>query len=791
MATTLLSSCLGFLPTTDPQWHIREDNFDPAREPAIESKLAISNGYLGTRAALEEGSAASHPLTLIAGIFERESHPGGVDELVAAPHWSVTRITVGGSPLDLDTCELLEQVRILDLRKGVLLREWRLLDRFERITRLISLRFASLHDRHALAQRLLILPENYGGEMTVELMVDGRTANASGDAHLMGMIAQPVPDEGVLLVTQTPGKGVGIAMAGSSTFDGNGATAQRAVTVGPKEVAEQWRWIARCGGVYRLDKLVSVFTSRDTPEPATAAVAHLNGLREQGLQALLDRHVAAWEQRWQDADVDIEGDEVAQRAIRFAAHHLIAAANPEDEHVSVGARALTGEGYRGHVFWDTEIFMLPFYTLTDPKAARSLLMYRYHSLAAARARARTHGYEGAMFAWESADSGEDVTPSVVIGPGGLRIPVLCGTMEHHIVADVAYAVWQYWLATGDREFMYGPGAELLLECARFWASRAHGEEDGRYHIRGVIGPDEYHEDVDDNAFTNCMAAWTLQRGVEVATMLRQEGSAAGSALLTRLTIDDAILQRWSEIAGALVTGFDSATGLFEQFEGYFRLEPLNVSGREMLPTAIDALVGRERVQQSQLIKQADVVMLLALLRDRFPADLIERNFRFYESRSNHGSSLSPAIHALVAARLGDMNCAYDYFLRAAEIDLGHAASSGQGVHAATLGGLWQALVFGFAGFDITSSGVRLDPTLPPAWTALHFTVTRHGQRMKVKVNDVGNSVEVAVEGSQAVPLTLERDPPQVLEPGRTYRAIRSAGEWTAFTEVTVPVPAER
>ena len=252
--------------------------------------------------------------------------------------------------------------------------------------------------------------------------------------------------------------------------------------------------------------------------------------------------------------MELEGDDTLQRALRFAEYHLISAANPEDEQVSIGARALTGEAYKGHVFWDTEIYMVPFFTFTDPPAARALLNYRYHTLPAAREKARAAGYRGAMYPWESADTGEETTPRHVIDPGGHVIEVLNGEMENHITADVAYAIWQYWNSTGDDEFLLNTGAEVILETARFWASRTTLENDGLYHIRHVIGPDEYHENVDDSAYTNLLAAWNLARGTEAATLLTARWPDRWADLSARLQLSRQEIAAWSRIASLMYRG---------------------------------------------------------------------------------------------------------------------------------------------------------------------------------------------------------------------------------------------
>ena len=441
-------------------------------------------------------------------------------------------------------------------------------------------------------------------------------------------------------------------------------------------------------------------------DPGKEALDKLKPRDSLGWRGVVAAHEAAWTSRWRCSDVEVDGDADAQHALRFALYHLNSAANPADERVSIGARALTGDDYHGHVFWDTEIFLLPFYTLTWPEAARALLMYRFHTLDGARAKAARMGWRGALYAWESADTGAEMTPEQVIGPDRQVIDVLCGKQEQHISADVAYAVWQYWQATGDEGFLLDAGAEIMLETGRFWSSRAQPEADGHCHIRGVIGPDEYHEHIDDNAYTNVMARWNIRRALDVAALLRERWPARWASLSSRLGLEDAELKQWRNVAETMATGLDPKTGLFEQFAGYFALEDIDLADYAGRSVPMDVVLGRERTQRSQVVKQADVVALLGLLPEEFAGDTATANFRYYEPRCGHGSSLSPAMHGLVAARLGDTEMALRFFRQTAAIDLAdtHVAIDG-GVHIAALGGVWMMAVFGFAGLSLRNDGV--------------------------------------------------------------------------------------
>jgi kojibiose phosphorylase len=396
--------------------------------------------------------------------------------------------------------------------------------------------------------------------------------------------------------------------------------------------------------------------------------------------------------------------------------------------VSIGARAQTGLAYSGHVFWDTEIYMLPFFALTWPEAARTLLMYRHRTLPAARAKAARYGARGAFYAWESADTGEDVTPASVVGPGGVTIPIRLAQQEQHISADVAFGAWNYWRITGDDTFLLEAGAEIIIETARFWASRAEPGSDGKRHIRGVIGPDEYHENVDDDAYTNGMARWNLRTARAVVHDMSMRWPEPWAELRAKLAFEDAELDEWSVIARDLYIGLDPRTGLIEQFRGYFLLKDLPISSSVSRIVPVDVLLGLDRVLPFPIIKQPDVLMLIYLLWDDFTPEVREANFRYYEPRCAHGSSLSPCVHALLAARLGDMALAEQYFRQASEIDLSdNMGNAAGGIHIAALGGLWQAAVFGFAGLHLSDDGPQLNPKLPPAWRGLSFRIRWRGK----------------------------------------------------------------
>jgi trehalose/maltose hydrolase-like predicted phosphorylase len=457
------------------------------------------------------------------------------------------------------------------------------------------------------------------------------------------------------------------------------------------------------------------------------ALAALREAEGEGFELVLGAHRQAWARRWEEADIVIEGDPELQLALRFALFHLMASVSDSGE-AAVGARGLSGSGYRGHVFWDSDVFVLPFLAATHPAAARAMLEYRVRRLPQARAVAARLGRTGARFPWESAGDGYDVTPTHAHLPTGEVAPIRTGQFEEHITADVAWAAACYLDWTGDAAFAAGPGRELLVETARYWASRVRLGSDGRVHLYGVIGPDEYHEPVDDNAFTNVMARWNLRKAAEL-----------GGNETERI--------EWLRLADELVDGYDRMSGLYEQFAGFFELEPLVIADvAPRRPIAADMLLGAERTRGAQVLKQADVLMLHHLLPEEVASGSLLPNLDFYEPRTAHGSSLSPAVHAALLARAGRFREALAALRIAARIDLDDlTGSTAGGVHLATMGGLWQALVFGFGGVRPRGDGLVVDPRLPPEWGALELALRFRGTPLRLRIDRAGVTLDAGPE----------------------------------------------
>jgi len=677
----------------DPRWVV-ELPVNVLGEQVLESLGALGNGWAATRGSREETVPARSPLFAVSGAYADDGRLG------RGPIWTDLAL-VGGLRRDGER-------RLVDLRTGVLVRR-------DAASGFASLRFVSAADPHAMALRAEGRQGDLRGGRPVRDPRDGARARMLSDGVWLGR-ARLTDDE------------IAVAAADHRSTDEGRSTVERLAG---------W-WVDRAGAA------------------GDQAVRQLAEARAIGFDGLLADHRAAWAQRWRDAEVVIEGTadaEADELAARFAVFHLLSAA-PDSGEAAVGARGLTGEAYGGHVFWDADVFVLPALAAVRPRAARAMLEYRVRRLPAARAAARAQHRSGARFPWESAGDGSDVTPRLVRGAHGEVIRIATGTHEEHIVADVAWSAVQYTAWSGDEGFCVREGGrDLVVEAARYWASRIRRDAGSRGHLYGVMGPDEYHEVVDDNAYTNVMARWNLVRGAE---LLEGGGQVEDAQEATR----------WRELAGSLVDGWNADRGLYEQFAGYFDLDPLVVAQFARAPVAIDMLLGPRRVARSQLIKQADVLMLHHLVPDEVVAGSLAACLDFYEPRTAHGSSLSPAISASLLARDGRPEDALEHFRMAARLDLDDlTGTTAGGLHLATMGGVWQALAYGFLGLRAVPFGLSVDPCLPQAWAALSLRLRFRGRRVKVRATH--EQVAIACDGPISVSIGGQAFR-QCNPPGRTF-----------------------
>jgi beta-phosphoglucomutase len=709
-------------------WQIIDSGFNSQEIHSKETTFTIGNGYLGTRGTFEEHYPGEQPATLINGLYD--DTPIVHTELANTPNWLDFSLFIGSERFRLDVGEVLGFQRTLDLRSGVLSRKLRWQSPAGRVIDLEIERFASLADEHVLGIRCRVTPVDFTGTLEFRAGLPGQADNA-GLFHWEWVDQGRMGEHSAFLQVRTRASEISLCEA-----------CHLGILAGEGSAYDYWdtRWsptlvarvTARPGVEVTAEKIVTVYASRDTADPRKAAEEKLAAAVEHGYHALRTENDLAWAREWERCSITIEGDDEADRALRYNLFQLLIAAPRHDDRVSIPARTLSGFGYRGHIFWDTEIFILPAFIFTFPDVARNLLIYRYRTLPGARLKAASYGYEGAMYAWESAATGEDATPQWVPGQAGQLIRIWCGEIEQHISADVAFAVFQYWRVTGDRSFMLDYGAEILLETARFWGSRAAwNPARACYEIKDVIGPDENHEHVDNNVFTNHMARWNLRRALEVMDWMRQAVPGKALELENRLDLSPQRLAHWKDVVEKIYLGLDPQTGLYEQFEGFFKRSDINLLDYEPRSQSLQAILGVEQTQNYQVLKQPDVMMLFYILDGDYAPQVVKANAAYYTPRTDfsYGSSLGPAIQAILTARMGDVESAYQLFLKTLHTDLQNSrGNASDGIHAASAGGLWQAAVFGFAGLKVTPDGPQVNPNLPARWKRMKFRIQYQGRQ---------------------------------------------------------------
>lgn len=726
-----------------PLWSVTEETFNPVRLHHNETVFTQGNGFFCTRGALEEFYPGEQRTTFVHGVFD--DAPIVFTELANFPDWLEMEIVLDGEPFDLSQGQILDFNRSLNLRNGLLSRRVQWQSPQGRITQLEFARFISLANEHIACLQVVITPENYSGEIKIRSGLNGCADNLQ--YKHWSWLGQGASSNQCWLHLVTSATQIEMGMAARMRLSAAGHIDREAWNVnGHPTLAYSVQCLA--GEPIHIEKVISLFTQREVSQPTEAAQEELSRLPAECFAwgQLWSEHEARWEEEWQRCDVIIEGDDEAQLALRFSIYHLLIAAPRHDEHVNIGAKTLSGFGYRGHVFWDTEIFMLPFFTFTRPEIARNLLSYRFHNLPGAREKAAENGFRGAQYPWESAGDGHEVTPTWIPDPKDRKaiIRIWTGDIEIHISSDIAYAVWQYWVASKERGFLVQRGAEMILDTARFWASRLEwNEQKHQFELTDVIGPDEYHEHVDNNAYTNYLVRWHLETAVRLGRWLKQEEFAVAEELFDKLNISETTFTQWEGMANSIYCPKEEATGLIEQFDGYFRRQDIDLASLEPRSVSVQKLFGIEGTNETQVIKQPDVLMLLYMLADQFDERTAAANYDYYTPRTDltYGSSLGPSIQAIMAARLGRQEEAYENFMRAAQADLedvrGNAAD---GIHGASAGGLWQAVVFGFAGLRVRSDGWNLEPALPAHWKRLAFKFMWHGQEVSVDLK--GKEAEV-------------------------------------------------
>jgi trehalose/maltose hydrolase-like predicted phosphorylase len=709
------------------EWSVSESVYHPANERTGGTLFCIGNGLMGLRGSYEELGTKEVQGLFAAGVYRKSVEQQFCvadtfcrkkyifnEELMPTPEELYLiqnlpdplycKIWLNGEPFRMWDGTLLEYNRTLDLKTGVLHRTVRWDDGKGNITSLRFRRFCSMADRHLIAQEISITPENWSGEVKIESGIDASLNNEYRETVVeetpAGLVLKSEINGGAqvfqcLEVAACPPKP--LAKAGSRDGHINSMAWER------ETVLRRYKKIATVqagpGRTLTLEKFSTLYSTQDET-PQESAQRLVKQAASDGFFQCLEKSSKVWNLLWEQADIRIEGDPEAQRKIRFALFHLIIASPQSDSRVSIGAKALSGQGYSGHVFWDTDINLAPFYQWVFPEWGGAHVRYRRRMLDDARAYATSEGRAGARYPWQTSIAGFEHAP----------VAITCSRTQIHVTVDIAYCALRYVAISGDSQWLETDGAEMICECARYMAERVEfNEAQGRYEIHGVGGPDEYHPLTDNNAYTNWLTAYVLRRAAE-------------------LNSDRAEAVTWLQIAEKMYCPVDEKTGLIPQCDGFFDLKDTwDVTGGDWGGPGAE-------YHECKGLKQPDVVLLTTLFPERFGKKHLQANWDYYERFIQHGSSLSPSIHALVAAKLGLMDKAMEYFNLSADFDtLDVNKDTLSGIHIGNFGGLWQAVAYGFAGLQVRDGELVTDPHLPEQWKSLSFTVWFQGTQRRIDV----------------------------------------------------------
>lgn len=732
-------------------WVVTESSFNPQLLGKAEAIFCLGNGYMGQRAATEERYMNEVRNLFVAGTFNKFAD-NEVTELPNAADVLGLDLQINGVPFNLEKGTIQSYDRSLNLKEAELTRRIVWTSEENVSYELVFRRFISMDQKHTIAQRVEITPLDKQADIAVTSGINAQVSN-SGVQHFKEGEKRFYDKKIMQLIQTTTESDIDFVFNSAHTFqlDNEPVEADGIILMERRKIFYAFNSISVSPNqTLVIEKISNVYTSRDRDIEENSSLDELKAYSKKtledacqlGYDQLFEAHKNAWQKDvWELSPIMIESENAYdQLAIRFAQYHLAVFTPAHDNRMNVGAKGLSGEGYKGHTFWDTELFVLPYFTYSNPSVARSLLEYRYLTLPGAHKKAKENGYEGAMFPWESAwlEDGE-VTP--VWGAAdiitGEATKIWSGFIEQHITSDIAFATWQYYQVTGDEDFMEKYGYELLLDTAKFWQSRLEwNEEKQEFHINNVIGPDEYKEHVDNNAFTNYTAHWTIKNAINYYHMLKEEKPEIFARLNEKLGLDETY-QKWvSKVDKIYLPQPRQEDLVIPQDDTYLSKQIIDLTkykNQENVGSMFKDY-NLTQVNEIQVSKQADIMVMFYLLEDLFSQEVKKANWEYYEPKTLHDSSLSLSTHCVLASDMKDSELAYKLFGQACNIDLGpNMKTSDHGIHAASLGGIWQCVVNGFGGVRMLNGKLRIQPALPEKWNELQFPIYWKGDRLEVTV----------------------------------------------------------
>lgn len=727
-------------------WEIRQDGFDTAKITALENRFLVGNGYLGIRGSLEEYTKEQFAAVNLSGVYDRVGEAWR--EPVNAPNGLYTCIHVDGTALLCQEDTAAEHSQWLDFQHGICHRRtvWKTPRGKVTVT---AERFADRERVHQIAMRYQV-ETDFHAEVELFTGIDGAVWDINGphfDSRNGGVKRQRIFMEGLTHEKQIPVTVLETARVNFPHIQTMEHTEEK--------LLRHFSFVTESGRSYTVEKAVAVYTGLDRTFGDHKAEEMLDAFEREGYEANKARHCAAWEAAWKYAAVEIDGDEDAMRALNYSLYQLQSIAPRHTDSMSIPARGLSGQTYKGAVFWDTEMFMLDYFLFTDPAVARTLMRYRVDTLPGALQKAADYGLEGAFYAWESQEGGYDACSDYNVTDvfTGRPMRTYFKDKQIHISAAVVYGILRYTEISGDDSLMKEGGIETIVECARFYHSLLV-QRVGKtvYELRDVIGPDEYHERVNNNAYTNRMAKLVLETAADLLTNLAHYGQETAARVEAAYPVER-LKQQFRTDADRLYLPAPQADGVIEQFDGYRSLEDCTletVKGR--LLHEKEYWGGAYGVAaHTQIIKQADVVTMLNLFSGEYSGEVLRANWAYYEPRTEHGSSLSASMYAMLACKCQMPQRAYPFFIKSASADLTEGGKEWAGLiyiggtHPAAEGGAYQIAVEGFAGLSFAENGIRITPSLPQQWKGMRFYVCYQKNRYRISIRPDGTQIEKIAE----------------------------------------------
>lgn len=748
------------------QWLIEEQGFNQEKIEFFGSKFSVGNGYFGYRGTLQEYGKEQLSACTLSELFDDNGN--GWREPINMPNGLFTKVFYQNKPVSVLDSKIVEHTQGLDLSAGKQYRHTTLeTEDGKRIT-IEASQFASIDNIHLLLMEYSVKAEA-DMELTIRTTIDEEIWNINGN-HFESI--EPMTEDaisGLVCKTLQDGREIGIGQLVKIT------KGDAAVTSDGTNIA--FAIILQAGEIFAFEKYVAIGKDIDCKQPWASVMAFCTEAAKIGFETLLFRQSEIWKKRYDSFGLFIDGDDEALQAIYYSFYLLYSSAPTHTDKVAIPARGLSGQVYKGAYFWDTEIYMLPMFAYCAPKIAKNLMMYRVHNLKGAYEKACEYGYRGAFFPWESQENGQDGCTHYNLTDifTGRKMRTYFRDKQVHISADVAYGIWKYVTITKDKSILLEGGAEVIMECARFFNSYAYFKKDkNRFELLDVTGADEYHERVNNDAYTNYMVWLTAKITLEVLDYLEKEHPDHYKKVMEKLDYEKE-LPEVAEMAEKIYLPKPNQDGIIEQFSGYFKEEDLSIEElysriiepNEYLGSPVGLAVN------TQIIKQADVILLLSLLSEEFSHDVKEKNWTYYEPRTEHGSSLSTCIYALLAAKIGKVDWAYEFLMKAAQLDLlgNYKQYLGPlyigGTHPAANGGTWMVVVQGFGGLEAVEDGIVLNPHLPKHWKQLRFRFVYGEYTCQACIDQKG--IMLHVEADTDIPLKVKlRDKVLSVKTGDNY-----------------------